>query len=150
MAATGTVRVRLADLPVGASLRLYEGCTTLLAAQDRAGTASEEIIRTLPAGTYAVKVTPTAGGSMTPYALQNARLGAELSLPDPGADALVWCAREALRKATGDDGGPLTWERAGPERSALLVAGGLRVLAATQVVAGLGPVGCAVALGEER
>jgi hypothetical protein len=76
------------------------------------------------------------------------RIGGELGLPGTGADALVWCAREALRKATGDDGGPLTWAQAGPERSALLAAGGLRVLAALPTVAGLGPVGCAVAQGE--
>ena len=81
MAAAGTVRLRLADLPVGASLRLYAGCTTLLAAQDRSGTSAEEIIRSLPAGTYAIKVSPTgrrlddavrpparssAGGSLAP------------------------------------------------------------------------------------
>ncbi len=80
MAAAGTVRLRLADLPVGASLRLYAGCTTLLAAQDRSGTSAEEIVRSLPAGTYAIKVSPTGAGSMTPYALQLARLPAGLSL----------------------------------------------------------------------
>ena len=78
MAATGTIRVRLGDLPVG------RRCGSMTAARPswppRSGTASEEMIRTLPAGTYAVKVTPTAGGSMTPYALQIARLGADLSL----------------------------------------------------------------------
>jgi hypothetical protein len=77
-----------------------------------------------------------------------ARIGDGLSVPGTGAVALVWCAREAFRTATGDDGGPLTWERSRPEQSALLEAGGLRVLAVSRTIAELGPVACAVAVAE--
>ena len=47
--------------PAG-GLELYQGCSKLLQTSDRAGNGSEEIIRSLPAGTYGVRLV----GSATP------------------------------------------------------------------------------------
>jgi enediyne polyketide synthase len=76
-----------------------------------------------------------------------ARIGEALTEPDAVTLPMVWCAREAVRKAIGHDGGPLTWEDAGPLGSARLSAGTARVLVAYTPVAEMGRVACAVATG---
>ncbi len=80
MASKGTVRLLLGDLPTAASLTLYQGCSTELAFQNRGGNATEEIVKLLSAGTYAVKVTSTGAGSSSPYALQILRVPAGVSI----------------------------------------------------------------------
>ena len=52
----GAFRAVLGDLPVGAKLDLYKGCSTLVASSDHGGTSPEEILHTVSAGTYALKV----------------------------------------------------------------------------------------------
>lgn len=60
-------RAVLGHLPTTASLELWSGCSTRLVASDMPGTNWEEILRTLPAGTYALKVTDTGGASPGVY-----------------------------------------------------------------------------------
>ena len=55
LTATTRMRIGLGDLTTGGRVDLYSGCSTLLQSSDRAGNSAEEIIRSLPAGTYAVK-----------------------------------------------------------------------------------------------
>ncbi|HEX7472506.1 MAG TPA: FxLYD domain-containing protein, partial [Candidatus Limnocylindrales bacterium] len=62
---TETVQVVLGDLPSDEKLQLYHGCSTLLGTSDHSGTAPEEIIRTLPAGTYSVRVAGHGGFDVT-------------------------------------------------------------------------------------
>lgn len=76
---TRSVRFVLGDLPADASLKLYKGCSTLLDTADRSGTGSEEIIRSLPAGTYALKVTAKGTSSSDPYSMLIRRLPSGLS-----------------------------------------------------------------------
>ena len=66
---TKTVRVVLGDLSTSARLELYRGCSTLLQRSDRSGTAAEEIIRSLPAGTYAVRLVGSAVPETTDHVL---------------------------------------------------------------------------------
>lgn len=67
---TSTTRVRLAlgDLTTGGRMDLYKGCTTLLQTSNRAGNTAEEIIKSLAAGTYAVKFSGSGDGSTPAYA----------------------------------------------------------------------------------
>ena len=68
--------VTLGDLPVNARLELYSGCSTLLASSDQAGTRFERISRSLPAGTYRVRVlVPSGASSLTPYVVQALAVG---------------------------------------------------------------------------
>jgi enediyne polyketide synthase len=76
-----------------------------------------------------------------------ARIGEALSEPSTVTLPMVWCAREALRKAIGDDGGPLTWGDEGPLGSVRLDAGTARLLMARNSVREIGRVAYAVALG---
>ncbi len=64
---TTTTRVRLilGNLPVPGKMDLFKGCSTLLQTSDRGGNASEEIVRSLPAGSYAVRLSGT-GTTSTP------------------------------------------------------------------------------------
>jgi len=64
----------LGDLAVAGRLELYRGCTTLLQTSDRAGTGAEEIIRSLPAGTYAVRTSGSGSSSTPAYALLMKRM----------------------------------------------------------------------------
>ena len=68
---TTTTRMRLAlgDLTTGGRLDLYRNCSTLLQTSDRAGNAAEEIIRSLPAGTYAVKLSGSGDTTTPPNAI---------------------------------------------------------------------------------
>jgi PKD repeat protein/glucose/arabinose dehydrogenase len=75
LASAGRVRLVLGDLPTTARLELYQGCTKLLQVADRGGTGTEEIIRSLPVGSYALRVVGTGGPSATPYSLLEQRLG---------------------------------------------------------------------------
>jgi hypothetical protein len=54
---------------------LYQGCTKLLQVADRTGTSTEEIIRSLPVGSYGVRVVGTGPSSATPYSVLSQRLG---------------------------------------------------------------------------
>ena len=60
----------LGDLTTGGRMDLYSGCTTLLQTSDRAGNGAEEIIRSLPAGTYAVKLSGSGTGATPPYVVR--------------------------------------------------------------------------------
>jgi glucose/arabinose dehydrogenase len=65
------VVVTLGDLPVNARLELYGGCSVLLGSADHAGTHFERLTRSLPAGTYRVRVrVPSGARSLSPYALR--------------------------------------------------------------------------------
>jgi hypothetical protein len=67
--ASTTMRIVLGNLPVDASLSLYNGCSTLATTSDRSGTGTEEIFRILPKGTYAVRVSAKGASSTDPYSL---------------------------------------------------------------------------------
>jgi len=75
-----SVQIVLADLPKAASLKLYSGCSKLLATSDRTGTHSEEIVKYLAKGTYAIKVTSKGSSSDAPYQLRVRRLLSGLSV----------------------------------------------------------------------
>ena len=77
---TRSVEITLGDLPVDASIKLYQGCSTLLSTSDNPGGHTEEIIKSLKAGSYAVKITNKGGASGEPYALRIRRLGTGLSV----------------------------------------------------------------------
>jgi hypothetical protein len=53
---TATVQITLGDLPVDGRLELWEGCSVAIETSDRSGLSYEEILRSLPAGTYSVRV----------------------------------------------------------------------------------------------
>jgi PKD repeat protein/glucose/arabinose dehydrogenase len=74
---TSTTRVRLVlgDLSVPAKMSLYQGCTKLLQSSDRAGLRTEEIDRTLPAGTYAVRLSGQGSPTAAPDAFLMQKLG---------------------------------------------------------------------------
>ena len=63
-----------------ARLSLYKGCSTLLASSDRAGTHTEEIVKSLSAGTYALKITSLGSSSDDPYTFRIRRLASGLSV----------------------------------------------------------------------
>jgi len=69
LSSTRRVRVVLGDLAVGARVELYRGCSTLITGVDQGGTTPEELFRTLPEGSYAVRVIGKSTPSTTPYAL---------------------------------------------------------------------------------
>ena len=70
------VQVVLGDLPHNAKLQLYHACGALLATSDHSGVVPEEIIRTLPAGTYSVRVSAHGGFDITdPYQVRIRPLG---------------------------------------------------------------------------
>ena len=63
--------IRLKDLPVNGTLRLYKSCTNLVEESSRPGTQAEKISRTLAKGTWFVRVTsPGDGWSSKPYSLR--------------------------------------------------------------------------------
>ncbi|HJQ03127.1 MAG TPA: SDR family NAD(P)-dependent oxidoreductase [Jatrophihabitans sp.] len=62
------------------------------------------------------------------------------------ACTMIWCAREAVRKAVGDEGGPLALLDRGPAGSQLLQAGELSLLGAPVTIAELGEVVCVLAV----
>lgn len=73
---TQAVQVVLGDQPNNAMLQLYHDCSTLLATSDHTGTAPEEIIRTLAAGTYAIRIAGHGGFDVTrPYQVRIRPLG---------------------------------------------------------------------------
>ena len=89
-----TVQINLAELPGSASLKLYKGCSTLLATSDRPGDHPEEIIKVLPKGTYAIKITSKGTTSDATYKFRIRRLGTGLTvmsakaIEDDGAGTL--------------------------------------------------------------
>jgi glucose/arabinose dehydrogenase len=66
----GTYRIMLGNLPQDASLELWNGCSSLRLKADLAGTHWEEIVTTLPAGTYALKVTDKGNAAAGTYAVR--------------------------------------------------------------------------------
>ncbi len=72
LGAPRTVIATLGDLPVNGRLDLYSGCGTLLATSDvGAGARWEEFTRTLPTGTYRLRVTsPSGGASASQYVVR--------------------------------------------------------------------------------
>jgi glucose/arabinose dehydrogenase/PKD repeat protein len=92
--ASRTYQVTLADLPADASLSLYKGCSSLLATSDRGGLGSEEIMRSLSPGTYALRVASKGGSSDSPYAIRFRGVATGLSVlsatsQDDGAGTLT-------------------------------------------------------------
>ncbi len=77
---TRTVEILLGNLPQAASLKLYKGCSTLLATSDRSGNGTESIVKSLSKGTYAVKISAKGTGSTDSYALRIRRLPSGLSV----------------------------------------------------------------------
>ncbi len=79
---TSTTRMRLVlgALSVPADMRLYQGCTKLLQTSDRTGLGSEEIIRTLPAGTYAVRLHGQGSPTTPAHVLLMQKLGSGVRL----------------------------------------------------------------------
>jgi glucose/arabinose dehydrogenase/PKD repeat protein len=77
---TRSIQILLGDLPQAASLKLYKGCSTLLATADRSSFHSEEIIKSLPKGSYAIKISAKGTGSTDSYAFRIRRLASGLSV----------------------------------------------------------------------
>ena len=79
---TSTTRMRLVlgALSVPANMSLYQGCTKLLQTSDRSGLGSEEIIRTLPAGTYAIRLTGQGSPTTPAHVLLMQKLGSGVRL----------------------------------------------------------------------
>ena len=80
MSKAGRVLLVLGDLTTGGRMDLYSGCSTLLQSSDRAGNGPEEIIRSLSAGTYAVKLTGTGTTATPPYAVRMRAMPATVHL----------------------------------------------------------------------
>ena len=76
----GKIRLVLGDLTDGGRMDLYSGCTTLLQSSDRAGNGAEEIIRSLAAGTYAVKLSGSGTGATPPYVVRMRALPATVHI----------------------------------------------------------------------
>jgi hypothetical protein len=70
MSKAGKIRLVLGDLTTGGRMDLFSGCTTLLQSSDRAGNGAEEIIRSLAAGSYAVKLSGSGTGATPPYVVR--------------------------------------------------------------------------------
>ena len=111
LATAQAVQVLLGDLPNDASLRLYQGCSTLLATSDHSGTAPEEIIRRLGAGTYSVRIAGHGGFDVTrPYQARIRLLGSSpvaLSFDDTASAGRLRIAGELLN-ASSTRLGPIT------------------------------------------
>ncbi len=80
MSSAGRIRIVLGDLTTGGRLDLYSGCSTLLQSSDRAGNGAEEIIRSLSAGTYAVKLSGSGTGATPPYVVRLRKLPASVHI----------------------------------------------------------------------
>lgn len=64
--ATGTrAQITLGNLPADYDIRVYSGCSTLLASSLRSGRQYDEVYRTFSAGTYFVKVSGFSGAQST-------------------------------------------------------------------------------------
>jgi hypothetical protein len=71
--------ISLGDLPLDASLDLYGACGTLLATSDAPGTHFEELVRTLPAGSYRLRVrVPSGEDASTPWVLRLSTSGTKV------------------------------------------------------------------------
>jgi glucose/arabinose dehydrogenase/PKD repeat protein len=70
------VQIVLGDLPSNHKLQLYHVCGALLATSDRSGTTPEEIVRTLAAGSYTIRISGHGGfGIDDPYQVRIRPLG---------------------------------------------------------------------------
>jgi hypothetical protein len=76
LTATTRMRLVLGDLTTGGRMDLYNSCSSLLQTSDRSGNASEEIIRSLPAGTYSVRFSGSGTTANTPYIFRMHKLSA--------------------------------------------------------------------------
>lgn len=74
-------------------------------------------------------------------------LSRDLTESEAVVSARIWCAREAVRKATGADG-PLVLDQAQPNGNCLFSSGSTRVLTAGVPIAGIGEMICGVASPE--
>ena len=70
LTSSARVRIVLGNLAVGARLQLLKGCSTSLALVDRAGLATEEIVKSLAPGTYAIRLVGSGTPATAPYALR--------------------------------------------------------------------------------
>ena len=77
---TTQVRLVLGDLTSAGRLELYLGCSRLLQISDRSGNGSEEIIRSLPAGTYGVRLVGSATPETANHALMIKSLAATVGV----------------------------------------------------------------------
>ena len=77
---TTQTRLALGGLTTGGRMELYQGCSKLLQTSDRAGNGSEEIIRSLPAGTYGVRLVGSATPETANHALIIKPLGATVGV----------------------------------------------------------------------
>ncbi len=79
---TSTTRVRLVlgNLSSGGQLALYSGCTKLLESSDHSNNSPEVIIRSLSAGSYAVRVSGSGTASSPAYALLMKKLPATVQV----------------------------------------------------------------------
>ena len=84
--------ISLGDLPVDAALELYGACDTLLATSDAPGTHFEELVQTLPAGPYRLRVRVPSG--------EDAAAAWVVRVGTSGAKVIVKSAR-ATRTASG-------------------------------------------------
>jgi hypothetical protein len=80
MSSAGKILLVMGDLTTGGRMELYSGCTTLLQSSDRAGNGAEEIIRSLAAGTYAVKLSGSGTGATPPYVVRMRALPASVHI----------------------------------------------------------------------
>ncbi len=70
------VQIVLGDLPSNHKLQLYHACGALLGTSDHSSLVPEEIVRTLPAGTYSVRVSGHGGFDISdPYQVRIRPLG---------------------------------------------------------------------------
>ena len=77
---TSQTRLVLGGLTTGGRIELYQGCSRLLQVSDRAGNGSEEIIRSLPAGSYGVRLVGSATPETANHFLRIKALGASVGV----------------------------------------------------------------------
>jgi hypothetical protein len=73
-------RFVVGHLPTTAKVELWSGCSTLLATSDAPGTHWEEILRSLPAGTYGLEVIDTGGASTSVYNVRVTKIGSPVGI----------------------------------------------------------------------
>lgn len=105
------VQVVLGDVPADSRLEMYHACSTRLAISEHAGLAPEEIIRTLAAGTYSVRVSGHGAFDVTrPYQVRIRPLGSSavvLSSKAAAAGGTLRIAGELVNGSTARRG-PVT------------------------------------------
>jgi len=103
--AAGTYRIVLGNLPTTANLELWDGCSSLRVHADASGTHWEEIVATLPAGTYGLKVTDTGGASPGSYGVRVTSIATPVGITTSAAidkSTQVRLVGELLNRSTGN------------------------------------------------